>query len=131
MFVGLIGLVIFFDLVFVVVLGLRLCGWLTLFGGGGWGLLACVLGVYCTWSVVWLLVLLFGLVLFVVGLMCLLGLLLVMILFIVLIVVAAVVVCLVFVVSGCCMCVICYFVNSVGICMYFMSWYSLVCFCVC
>lgn len=75
--------------------------------------------------------LLFGLVLFVDGLMRLLGLLLVMILFIVLIVVAAVVVCLVFVVSGCCMVVICCFVNSVGICRYFMSWYSLVCFCVC
>lgn len=32
-FVGLIGLVIFFDLVFVVVLGLCLRGGLTLFGG--------------------------------------------------------------------------------------------------
>lgn len=38
-FVGLIGLVIFFDLVFVVVLGLCLRGWLTLCGGSGWGYL--------------------------------------------------------------------------------------------
>lgn len=38
-FVGLIGLVIFFDLVFVVVLGLCLRGWLTLLGGSGWGYL--------------------------------------------------------------------------------------------